>query len=150
VLHLKGGTIDEAVDDFFYLQLGSQEGLRGYSFYSIEGRHIALGSVTCRFPIWPDIGRSLFHLYFDQLYGSVFGEAGQAWNDDRWHLDDVKRGVGAELRLDALSYYAYPTNISFQAAYGLDDIPATEIRPAQRAGWRFYLNLLFTFISSNG
>jgi len=150
VLRLKGGVIDQAVDDFFYLQLGSQEGLRGYSYYSIEGRRIALGSMTYRFPILKDIRRQLFHVYFSKLYGSVFFEAGKAWNDDTFNLDGLKRDVGGELRLDAFSYYAFPTKISFQVAYGLDKIAAIQNRPAEKGGWRFYFNLLFTFISSNG
>ncbi|MFC1682908.1 BamA/TamA family outer membrane protein [Candidatus Zixiibacteriota bacterium] len=150
VLHLKGGVVDKAVDDFFYLQAGSQEGLRGYSFYSIEGRKIALGGLTYRFPIWRDISKQLFHVYFDKLYGSVFFDAGKAWNDDSLNFNDIKRDVGGELRLDGLSYYAFPTKVSFAAAYGLDDIPAVENRPAQKGGWRFYFNLLFNFIDSNG
>jgi hypothetical protein len=150
VLHLKGGIVDKAVDDFFYLQLGSQEGLRGYSFYSIEGRKIALGGLTYRFPIWRNISKQLFHLYLDKLYGSLFLEAGKAWNEDSINFEDIKRDVGAELRLEVLSYYAFPTRISLQTAYGLDDIPASENRPAEKGGWRIYFNLLFTFISSNG
>ncbi len=150
VLHLKGGAVDKAVDDFFYLQLGSQEGLRGYSFYSIEGRKIALGGLTYRFPIWTDISKQLLHLYFDKLYGSFFLEAGKAWNEDTLNFEDIKKDIGAELRLDAFSYYAFPTKISLQAAYGLDDIPEADNRPAEKGGWRLYFNLLFTFISSNG
>ena len=150
ILRLKGGLIDEAVDDFFYLQLGSQEGLRGYSFYSIEGRRIALASITYRFPIWRDIGKQLFHVYFDKLYGSVFFDAGKAWNEDTFNFDEVKKDVGAELRLEGLSYYAFPTKISFSAAKGLDEIPATDNRPGDKGSWRLYFNLLFTFISSNG
>ncbi len=150
VMRLKGGLIDEAVDDFFYFQAGSQEGLRGYSYYSIEGRRMALASLTYRLPLWPDMGFKLFHLYFDKLYGSMFFDAGKAWNDDGFDLDDVKRDVGAELRLDALSYYAFPTKLSFTAAYALDDIPAADYRPAREGDWRFYFNLLFNFISTNG
>jgi Tol biopolymer transport system component len=150
VLSLKGGLIDEAVDDFFYLQAGSQEGLRGYSFYSIEGRRMALASLTYRLPLWRDMDFKIFHLYFDKLYGSVFFDAGKAWNEDRFDFDNLKRDVGAELRLDALSYYAFPTKVSFTAAYALDDIPAADYRPAQQGDWRFYFNLLFTFVSSNG
>jgi hypothetical protein len=150
VLRLKGGVIDEAVDDFFYLQLGSQEGLRGYSFYSIEGRRIALASMTYRFPIWGDISKQLFHVYFDKLYGSFFFDAGKAWNEDSINFDEVRKDVGAELRLEGLSYYAFPTKISFSAARGLDDIPAAGNRPAEKGSWRFYFSLLFTFISSNG
>ncbi len=150
ILHLKGGVIDEAVDDFFYFQLGSQEGLRGYSFYSIEGRRIALGCVTYRFPIWMDISKQFFQVYFDKLCGSIFYGAGKAWNDDKVNFDDIKKNVGAELRLDCFSFYAFPTKLSFAAAYGLDDIPAIENRPAEKGGWRLYFNLLFTFISSDG
>ena len=150
VLRLKGGLIDEAVDDFFYFQAGSQEGLRGYSYYSIEGRRMALASLTYRLPLWPDMGFKLFHVYFDKLYGSVFFDAGKAWNGDRFDLDNLKRDVGAELRLDALSYYAFPTKVSFAAAYALDDIPAVEYRPAREGDWRFYFNLLFTFVDTNG
>jgi hypothetical protein len=150
ILRLKGGVIDQAVDDFFYMQLGSQEGLRGYSFYSIEGRRIALGSLTYRFPIWANIDKKLFQMYFDKLYGSVFVDAGKAWNDDAVNFDDIKKDAGAELRLEGFSFYAFPTKISLQAAYGFDDILPAPGRESEKGGWRFYFNLLFTFISSHG
>jgi len=150
VLRLKGGVIDQAVDDFFYLQLGSQEGLRGYSFYSIEGRRIALGRLTYRFPIWADVKKQLFQIYFDKLYGSIFFDAGKAWNDEAVNFDDIKKDAGAELRLEGFSFYAFPTKISLQAAYGFDEIPAAHGRDKEKGGWRLYFNILFTFISSNG
>ncbi|MDD3643014.1 MAG: BamA/TamA family outer membrane protein, partial [Candidatus Krumholzibacteria bacterium] len=52
------GWIDrEKIDDFFHLYLGSREGLRGYSYYSIGGTKNAMARITYRFPILPSIER---------------------------------------------------------------------------------------------
>ena len=42
-LMLRGGVIDNLVDSFFYIYMGSRDRVRGYSYYSIEGRKMLLG-----------------------------------------------------------------------------------------------------------
>ena len=138
-LKLRAGLIDEPVYGFFNFFAGAIDGLRGYSYYSIEGRKMLLGRLTYRFPIFKSMGRQLSHLHFDKLYGAVFADAGNAWNRDKLDFWDFKRDVGAELRLETYSFYVYPTRIFFQAAYGFDN-PDTSDR------WRYYFGVLFGFL----
>ena len=137
-LRLKGGMIDKQVDDFFYFQLGSEEGLRGYTYYYIEGMDMFLGSLTYRFPLSKWINRQLGQIFLSRLYGSLFAEYGKTWHASKNSQISRGRDVGAELRLEGFSFYSYPTRISLQAAYGMDN-------PTVKERWRFYLNVLFQF-----
>ena len=138
-LKLRAGLLDEPVYSFFNFFAGAIDGLRGYSYYSVEGRKMLLGRLTYRFPLFKHMGKRLFHLHFDKLYGAVFADAGNAWNGDKLDLWDFKRDVGAELRLETYSFYAYPTRVFFQAAYGFD-------HPEKSDRWRYYFGVLFGFL----
>lgn len=138
-LRLKGGIIDREVDDFFYFQLGSQEGLKGYTYYYIEGRDMLFGSLTYRFPICKRINRQIGQVFLSRLYGGLFAEYGKTWHKGEESAISRGRDVGAELRLEGFSFYSYPTRVNFQAAYGMDN-------PKVKERWRFYFHLLFGFI----
>jgi len=150
-LFVKGGAIDNSkVDDFFNLYLGGRDGLKGYSYYSMGGRKLAMGRVLYRFPIWKDINRQLLHLYFGSLYGGVFAEAGKAWNEDELDLNGNKKDYGFELRLKGFSFYNMPLAATFEAAYGLDDVVYTdpfnqEITFYEGKNWKYYGTVLFGF-----
>jgi hypothetical protein len=150
-LFVKGGAIDNrSVDDFFNLYLGGRDGLKGYSYYSMGGRKLAMGRILYRFPIWKGINRQLMHLYFGSLYGGVFAEAGKAWNEDEIDLNGNKKDYGFELRLKGFTFYNMPLAASFEAAYGLDDVVYTdpfnqEITFYEGKNWKYYGTVLFGF-----
>ena len=150
-LFVKGGALDNSeIDDFFNLYLGGRDGLKGYSYYSMGGRKLAMGRVLYRFPIWRSINRQLMHLYFGSLYGAVFVEAGKAWNEDELDLNGNKKDYGFELRLKGFSFYNMPLAASFEAAYGLDDVVYTdpfnqEMTFYEGNNWKYYGTVLFGF-----
>ena len=150
-LFVKGGALDNSeVDDFFNLYLGGRDGMKGYSYYSMGGRKLAMGRVLYRFPIWKNINQQLVHLYFGSLYGAVFMEAGKAWNEDELDLNGNKKDYGFELRLKGFSFYNMPLAASFEAAYGLDDVEYTdpfnqEITFYEGNNWKYYGTVLFGF-----
>ena len=150
-LFVKGGAIDNSkVDDFFNLYLGGRDGLKGYSYYSMGGRKLAMGRALYRFPIWKDINWQLLHLYFGSLYGGMFAEAGKAWNEDEFDLNGNKKDYGFELRLKGFSFYNMPFAATFEAAYGLDDVVYTdpfnqEITFYEGKNWKYYGTVLFGF-----
>lgn len=150
-LFVKGGAIDNSkVDDFFNLYLGGRDALKGYSYYSMGGRKLAMGRVLYRFPIWKNINQQLLHLYFGSLYGGVFAEAGKAWNEDELDLNGNKKDYGFELRLKGFSFYNMPLAATFEAAYGLDDVVYTdpfnqEITFYEGKNWKYYGTVLFGF-----
>lgn len=148
---LRTGWIDrEEIDDFFYLYMGSRDGLRGYSYYSIGGTKNAMGRLTYRFPIWRNIDYQIPGIYFQSIYAAVFAEAGKAWNENTFDIEDLKTGVGYELRLSGFTFFSYPLAATFMGAYGLDTIEykdpfVTELSYTEGEEWRYYGSVLFAF-----
>lgn len=145
-LRVRGGYIDENVDPFFHQYAGGLPGMRGYSFYSLGGTRTAVGTLTYRFPIVKRAAVSLWPLSINRIYGSLFADVGDAWVGD---YDDrsPKRDIGAGLRMQLHSFYAYPTAISFDVAYGLDKFNVVEDNVTTGYGeeLRYYLTVLFDF-----
>lgn len=121
-LRLRGGYIDRKIDSFFNFYAGGLMGMKGYSYFSIEGRQQAIGTITYRFPIWQNIDARLGHMYFDKLFLGLFFDYGSAWNPDDFDFMDFKRDVGVQLRLGSFSYHLFPTNFFVEAAYPLDKV----------------------------
>lgn len=139
----RGGLIDRPVDDFFYFFAGGLIGLKGYPYFSIEGRKMAMGSVYYRFPIKRHINWQLWNIYFDKLYVAGFYQTGNAW-DGAWQgVNDLKSDVGIQLRLETFSWYFFPTRIFFEAAYPLKEQVNRGIR--YKKEWKFYVGILFDF-----
>ncbi|MCI0513331.1 DPP IV N-terminal domain-containing protein [candidate division KSB1 bacterium] len=142
-LHLQGGLIGKAVHPFFNYFAGGLLGMRGYPYYSMEGRKLAILGVRYRFPIWKNIDQRLLHFYFDKLFGSVFFDYGNAFNQNQLKQVDFKRDLGFELRLNTVSFYAYPAYLFVSGAYGLD-----QFRHEQQwygKEWRYYFGLAFGY-----
>lgn len=154
---LQGGFIPNKVDSFFNFFGGGLAGLKGYSFYSIEGNKMALLNATYRFPVWKHIDSKFAHLYLDKVFGGINFGYGDAWSKNV----DFKKSVGGELRIEFYSFFVYPTRITFNAEYGLDKF-ITEgpliSKYSESEGvykerqkitngkeWRYYLTILFGF-----
>jgi len=145
---LRGGSIQGmTADTIFHFYAGGFIGMKGYPFYAIEGNHLATMHVAYRFPIWTTINTRLFQMYFTKLYGSVFADVGNAWNGATPSLRNWKTDAGVELRLEAFSFYAFPTRIFLSGAYGFDQFERQIQGETIRYGkeWRFYLGVLFGF-----
>ena len=147
---LRGGSIlGPPVDEFFDFYAGGLIGIKGYPFYALGGNEMAAAGLEYRFPILQNIDLRCAQLYFDKLYASVYADAGNAWTGYAPRLDDFKKDAGIELRLESFSYYAYPTRIFFNAAYGFDKFDRT-VRGRDQIvtygkEWRFYFGILFGF-----
>ena len=144
------GILGHSVDEFFDYYAGGFIGMRGYPFYAIGGNTALALNATYRFPIETELNFRILQLYFKKLFGSVFYDIGDAWTGKIPSINDWKRDVGFELRLETFSFYAYPTRIFFSGAYGLDrfsrnvtDINTTTVLYGHE--WRFYLGVLFGF-----
>jgi len=149
-LYARAGVVDNAVDDFLYLHLGSRDGLRGYSYYSIGGKKIAMGRVTYRFPLMKNINKQFTFTYLGSLYGGLFVEAGNAWNKDKIDFSTSMSDVGFEFRGKGFNFYNYPLAVAFEAAYGLDDIsykdPFTEtVTFYEGKSWKYYGSISYGF-----
>ncbi|MBN2424343.1 MAG: PD40 domain-containing protein [Calditrichaceae bacterium] len=143
-LRLRAGYIDRRVDDFFNLFAGGLIGMRGYSYFSIEGRQKLIGSVSYRFPVWSKIDALLGHIYLDKLYMGLFYDYGNAW-DGKLDWADFKQDVGFQLRLNTFSNSLFPTRFFFEAAYPLKSITNKNVNVKYQQDWRFYFGILFEF-----
>jgi hypothetical protein len=137
------------VDEFFDFYAGGMPGMRGYPFYGLGGNTMAMLNLNYRFPIFNKIDIRVAQLYFDKLYFSLFGDFGNAWTGVSPTLQDFKKDIGAELRLQAFSYYAFPTSIFLSAAYGFDRFSRKFVDTGQTVTygkeWAFYFGVLFGF-----
>jgi len=149
-LSIRGATIlGPPVDEFFDNYAGGLIGMKGYPFYSLGGNDLAVAGLSYRFPLVNNIDLRLLQLYFDKLYASVYADVGNAWTEKVPTLRDFKTDAGVELRLESFSFYAYPTRIFFNAAYGFDRFDRlvksrNEVVTYGRE-WRFYFGVLFGF-----
>ncbi|HTY35915.1 MAG TPA: hypothetical protein VMH23_02335, partial [Bacteroidota bacterium] len=147
-LSVRGATtLGKQVDEFFDSYAGGFVGMRGYPFYGLGGNNIAVLGVTYRFPVWTTINTRFLEFTFTKLYGSVFTDVGDAWTGTATPFSDWKHDAGFELRLEAFSFYQYPTRVFFSGAYGLDKFSKTFNDQLVTYGkeWRFYLGILFDF-----
>ena len=140
-----GSEERDKVGDFFDYHVGGLNYLKGYTFYSIEGRKAFMATGTLRFPLLSSVDRRFAHMYIHRLYGAFYGGLGKAWDNRFDEADPIYgrqgplRDVGAQLRLDAVSYYNMPTRIQADLACGIDEL-------AERNPWKFYLTVLFGYL----
>lgn len=148
---LRGGTVfGPELPDFFDFYAGGLVGMKGYPFYAISGNEIASLNVAYRFPIWEDMDIRILQMSFSRLYGEFHADFGNAWSGDP-DIKDFKKDVGFELRVDAFSWYAFPTRIFLNGTYGLDSFTYSRRNVTAQYGkeWRFYFGVLFGFDFSN-
>lgn len=138
-------------DDYFNFFGGGFPGMKGYSYYALEGQNMAILNLNYRFPIIKSLDLEFLHLRFDKLYGSVFADIGNLWDNSSpsnafkdistgksnlnsqksyggYDYDrlkdswkDFKIDVGYQLRASLFSFFGYPTALEFSAAYGLTE-----------------------------
>ena len=123
--------------------------MKGYPFYSLGGNEYAMANVTYRFPLIEHIDVRVLQMYFDKLYAAFYGDAGTTWTGGGLSGQSFKRDAGVELRLEAFSYYAFPTRIFFNATYGFDQfdryISSTGTNVTYGKEWNFHFGVLFGF-----
>lgn len=127
-----GGFPDGALFDV----VGSNHAvLRGYPDDAFVGRRFVGANVEYRFPLaHPQRGYRLLPAFVRHLHGTVFADAGHAWNDGfRWA--DLKPSAGAALGSDLTVGHALPVTFSVGLARGFSE--KGETRAYFRAGLSF-------------
>jgi Tol biopolymer transport system component len=96
--------------------------LRGFAPSAFLGQRAATATVEYRFPIWwIERGIGLLPFFFERISGTVYADAGSAW-DGMWEgRDAVHAGVGANVRLAMLFSYGFPLSLNVGMARGLGD-----------------------------
>lgn len=94
--------------------------LRGFPLDSFAGRRVAVTNVEYRVPLaWVERGRGTWPFFLRALHGSVFADAGHAWNQHA-RLADAKVAAGAELAADVLLGFSWPITVTTGVARGHD------------------------------
>ncbi|MCU0371786.1 MAG: biopolymer transporter Tol [Ignavibacteria bacterium] len=148
-LRLRAAAIlkNEKVDTFYDLYASGLPGMRGYPYFALGGGRLASLNLTYRFPVLTRIDTRLSPFYLDKLYFSVFADWGNAWNGESIQVRELRKDIGAELRLQMFSSYVFPTSVFFSAAYGIDKFDKTYYGQKVTYGDEvlFYFGMLFGF-----
>lgn len=143
-LRVHGGAIDRPVDSFLNFFAGGLDGIRGYPYYSIEGRKLLHGRATYRLPLSRNLNFRLLPFYFDKLYLATYYDYGDAWDANRLSFHSFKKSVGLQVRLESYSFHVYPTRLFFDAAYGFNEVRNRD--QVYGKSWRFYFGIAFGFL----
>ena len=112
--------LGEVVDDFYNDYVGGLAGARGYPFYALGGNETFWFQAAYHVPLLPDLRRQFLFAYIDKVYARFYVDAAAAWNGAVPGFDEVRKDVGAEIRMKVGSFYLLPTAIFLSATYGLD------------------------------
>lgn len=143
MIRLKAGIIDGPIDDFYHFFGGGLDGLKGYPFYSIEGRKMLQMTAAYRIVIWSDMKLRMGFLQLRNFALSAYGEMGNAWDKGGPDFNSMKRDVGMQFRFDMNAFYSFPLRFFVDVAYGLDKF----VNRKEQYGneYRTYIGLLFDF-----
>ncbi|MBO8130886.1 MAG: PD40 domain-containing protein [Candidatus Marinimicrobia bacterium] len=152
------------VNSFFYFFAGSIPGLKGYPYYSIEGRNLFTIHYYFKTPIFRQKSIQIPSFCISNAFFGIYTEAGNAWNSvpgysnltfskfisnakgviSNW-LNSFKKDIGVQLILSGFSFYSYPLSLTFDFAYGFDKVIWQEGTKKQEYGkkLRFYFTVDF-------
>ncbi|MFH5883196.1 hypothetical protein ACG2F4_02710 [Halalkalibaculum sp. DA3122] len=112
--------------DSFYLDyIGGFTGMRSYPYFALSGNKTAFSQLSYIFPLFTDINEQVGRHTFDKLFLRLFGEVGNGWNGPEGTGQQLKTGLGAELRFSLNSYYLYPLKFFISGAYGFNQFDVT-------------------------
>lgn len=142
-------------DDFYHDYVGGLTGARGYPFYALGGNETVWANVSWLFPVFPRIGKQASAFYLDKIYARLYADAALAWSGAWPGADQIRKDVGAEIRVDLGSFYLLPTALFVSGTYGIDAFdfqldegfvtPDGERTVRYGHEWQWHVGLLFDF-----
>ncbi len=144
MFRFRAGFIDQPINSFYHFFSGGLDGLKGYPYYSLEGRKLLHLGLAYRFPLFRKMEFRFWFMQFHKLYFSLYGDAGDAWSQGGITLSRWKKDVGIQLRANFVSFYTYPMSLFWDAAYGLDRFTHHDQQYGRE--WRTYFGVLFGFL----
>lgn len=133
---VRGFTYFNDPKDTFYTDyVGGFLGMRSYPFFAIAGNTTAFTSLSWFMPVFKNINTQVGPYMFDKMYARFFFETGNGWflgnsagsdTADRLSTgNNLKSGIGAELRLASSGYYLFPLKFFMSASYGFNEFNVT-------------------------
>jgi Tol biopolymer transport system component len=147
-LKLRAATIfGPEVEDFYSFYATGLPGMKGYPFYALGGGRLFTANFSYRIPLITKIDTRISPFYLDKLYFSVYGDWGNAWDEKDVKINQFKKDIGAELRLQMFSSYVFPTSLFVNASYGFDsftrNFQGKDVTYGKEV--RYYFGMLFGF-----
>ena len=143
---IAGSISNVEADSFFHFFGGGLNGLKGYPFYSIEGKSFAIATGTVRVPIFREKHIPIGWFILQNSTLGIIGQTGDAWTRK---IDEPNwlRSVGIQWRINGFSFYNFPTAIGLELHQGLDRFQRQINNKSVTYGkeQRFYLTILFGF-----
>ena len=106
-----GWISDNKVDSFFHFYLGGMPGIKGYSFYSIQGTKKLFLDFTIRAPVFSGKHYKIGWMTFQNSTVGLINQLGDAWDPNKFLL---KKSIGIQLRINGFSFYNFPTAIELE------------------------------------
>lgn len=118
---LGGPPEQDVVSDLIRQNRTYGDYLRGYEPLSMGGDRYVLFKSEYRAVLW-NIERGIYTLplFFRRVHVAPFFDAGLAWNASP-ELKQIRKGLGAELRLDFMAGYFTPVTLAMGYQLGLDE-----------------------------
>jgi len=123
-------------EEYFFLDyIGGLPGMRSYSYFALGGNTTFMAQLNYHQPIFEKIHYQRERFTVDKVFTRFFLETGNGWGGPLGVGNNLKSGLGAELRFSLSSYYLFPTRFFISGAYGLNE---------------FDVNLPESFITTTG
>ncbi len=137
-------------DEYFFLDyIGGFDGMRSYPFFALGGNRTAFAQLSYYQPLMTNINRQSGRFTLDKIFARFFAEAGNGWGGPLEIGDNIKSGIGAELRVSINSYYLFPSRFFISGAYGFNrfdlSIPEGFVSADQRDSVQFGGEVLLNF-----
>ncbi len=107
-------------DSFYTDYVGGFMGMRSYPFFALGGNTTGFASLSWFAPIFRNINKQAGPYTFDKVFARFFFEAGNGWRSPYETGNNLKTGIGAELRLAMNGYYLFPLKFFVSTSYGFN------------------------------
>ncbi len=113
-------------ENFFYLDyIGGLTGLRSYPFFAVGGQRTGFIRTSFLTPLYQNINKQAGPYTIDKIFAHLFFETGNGWGGPLEIGNQLKSGLGAELRLALNSHYLFPLKFFVNGTYGLNSFNVT-------------------------
>lgn len=137
-------------DEYFFLDyIGGLPAMRSYSFFALGGNTTWFTQLNYHHPIFEKIHHQQGRFTIDKVFTRLFLETGNGWGGPLDVGNNLKSGIGAELRFSMSSYYLFPTRFFISGAYGLNsfdvNLPESFITTTGQNSVTYGREILFNF-----
>jgi Tol biopolymer transport system component len=123
---IRGFTYFNNPKDSFYADyVGGFLGMRSYPFFALGGNTTGFASLSWFAPIFRNINKQAGPYTLDKVFARFFFETGNGWRSPYDTGNNLKSGVGAELRIAMNGYYLFPIKFFVSTSYGFNRFTLT-------------------------